>query len=306
MEKRTHLDPRRLREWADWAQMAFIDALVKSAPWSCEQMAFHGGTSLHLSWNSPRFSEDLDFLLSQEREKDIPGIMQRVEERMRQAALLFDPNLAIEIRDRTKEGSRLIHYQIVVSSPGKILGNAMVKAEFWKVDRTYLADYRSEFVYPLKPSDVVSRVSQPLPAATLQSAFADKLTAFSTRPFLKWRDIFDLWWISKQTPIDPVKMAPTFLHHVSAYNTVDGLPPEKALLRLLDMSEEDIFSKADPDLRKWLPEPLWASLYPDGVREMVRYARSTLVAVSEAVPEAGQSIVKERARGQSPSQDFGL
>lgn len=29
-----------------------------------EQIAFHGGTSLHFSWRSPRLSEDLDFLIA--------------------------------------------------------------------------------------------------------------------------------------------------------------------------------------------------------------------------------------------------
>lgn len=33
------------------------------------------------------------------------------------------------------------------------------------------------------------------PGATLATAYADKLTAFATRPNLKWRDVFDLWWI---------------------------------------------------------------------------------------------------------------
>jgi len=42
------------------AQYQFLDALMADPQIQYEQIAFHGGTSLHFSWRSPRLSEDLD------------------------------------------------------------------------------------------------------------------------------------------------------------------------------------------------------------------------------------------------------
>jgi hypothetical protein len=55
-----------------------------------------------------------------------------------------------------------------------------------------------------------------LPAATLQSSYVDKLTAFATRPFLKMRDIFDFWWISNNAQFElPKDLADRLLHNRS-------------------------------------------------------------------------------------------
>jgi len=209
--------------------------------------------------------------------------MSKVRQKMQSAVMLFDPSLTIEIKNKSKEESNLLSFHIVLSSPKKIIGNTMVKAEFWKVDSEYLDKYESEFVLPVKRNDVVSRISQPIPAATLKSAYADKLTAFSTRPFLKWRDVFDLWWIGKQIDINPAEMSKLFLHHVSAYNTVDNKHPKQALLQFLSLDIEDVVKKSDPDLKKWLPAPLWNALYPDGVRQMVMYTRDSLSKISDQI-----------------------
>ena len=62
--KRKHLSPAQATEWAQMAHALYLEALMAQAGWSVGDIAFHGGTSLRLSWNSSRYSEDLDFLLS--------------------------------------------------------------------------------------------------------------------------------------------------------------------------------------------------------------------------------------------------
>ena len=53
-------DQQRI-EWAQLAHVSYLHALMNQSTWRVGQIAFHGGTSLHLSWHSPRHSEDLDF-----------------------------------------------------------------------------------------------------------------------------------------------------------------------------------------------------------------------------------------------------
>lgn len=254
------------------AHLFFIDALATATPMTVEQIAFHGGTNLHLSWGSPRYSEDLDFLVNRDMGGRIREIMPKVQRRMQALARAVDPQLKVEIRDRTKDGDGLLNFRVILSSPD-VVGQVMAKAEFWQVEAGYLDDYETAFRRPGKPGDIMSRISQPIPAATLEAACADKIVALGFRPYLKWRDLFDIWWISGQVAIDRDRLARTTLHHASAYSGPEGASVAAGLARFLEVDPEDILRQADPDLKRWLPKALWESLNPDGIREMVHHAR---------------------------------
>lgn len=284
--KRIPLDVKTMSQWSQMAHSIYLDSLMSESSLTCEQIAFHGGTSLHMSWRSPRFSEDLDFLLSKEV-FDLDKITDKIKDSIQEKFISIDPNFNVEIKDKTKNADRMPLYHIVVSHPGYI-GNAMVKAEFWRVDADYLKQYPTEFKTPAPMGDFVSHISNPIPAATLETAYCDKLTAFATRPHLKWRDIYDLWWIGTQTDahLDISEVIPQFLHNLSAYNTLDGKNPSDALREFLKNDRDAVIKKSDPDLKRWLPEKLWSRLNPDGVEQMVDYVFAALKSVSDAMDDA--------------------
>lgn len=279
-----HLPPDLAAAWASAAQFRFLDALMADPVLACDQIAFHGGTSLHFSWRSPRRSEDLDFLTALTAE-DLRGTVERAHRKAVEAFLADDPRFILELRDKTRRGDRMIAYHLVVSHPD-YLGKTLVKVEFWRVDPGYLAGYPVEFRAPVSPGDIVSRISNPVPAATLETAYCDKLTAFATRSYLKWRDIYDLWWIGTQTDsrLELSTVVRQFLHNVQAYDTIDKLPPAQALRRFLTIHDpEAVIRKADPDLKRWLPDGLWARLHPEVTTEMVRYVWYALERVADAI-----------------------
>jgi hypothetical protein len=135
------------------------------------------------------------------------------------------------------------------------------------------------------PGEIVSRVSNPVPAATLETAYCDKLTAFATRHYLKWRDIYDLWWIGTQTEakLPVASVARQFLHNVSAYQTLGGLSPAQALRKFLERDTVELIRKADPELKRWLPRALWEKMHPSVTTEMVRYTAYSLQTVADAI-----------------------
>lgn len=277
---------------------AFIEALSTTFTVAPEKLAFHGGTSLHLSWRSPRFSEDLDFLLSRDFASSVSEAMPKIRRRLEATLRSVDPGLKVEIRDKTREGSRLLNYMVAISHPDHI-GVTKIKAEFWQVETDYLKSIETAFVVPTSAADVVSMISQPIPAVTLQAAFADKLTAFATRPHLKWRDLFDLWWIGQKIDLAIPEATDRFLHHVTGYNTVEGLPPDQALRKFTVRDRTEIAAQADPDLRKWLPPDLWRTLKGRGIDEVVTYVMSTLDKVAseiEARREASGPEVEDDER----------
>lgn len=281
-EKRKPLPPGLASRWSQLAHAFYLQALITESNWGFNEIAFHGGTSLRMSWNSPRHSEDLDFLLARQVE-NLDAISAKVEQALKDLFLAEDPNLRVELRSKTKDPNRMAVYQIVVSHP-YFIGNAMAKAEFWRVDDSYLAGYPVALRTPATQGEVVGLLSTPIPAATLQTAYADKLTAFATRPHLKWRDIYDLWWIGTQTntPLKMPEVAAQFLHNLGGYTTREGLPPAQALRLFLANDRDGVIQRADPDLKRWLPESVWDALQRQGaVDQMVDYVFHALGAVAD-------------------------
>lgn len=299
--KKKALTPDLARKWAGLAHMFFIDALSTSTRLSLDNISFHGGTNLHLSWGSPRYSEDLDFLVTRDFGSQVTDLMPKLEKRMRALAMAEDPDLKVEIRNKTKNPDGLLNFRIVLTSPN-IVGQVMAKAEFWQVEADYLKKYDAGFLQQKKPGEIVSRVSQPIPAATLDAAFADKVVALGFRPHLKWRDLFDLWWINNQRQINPVDRLDDIMHHASAYEGPDGMGLAQGLQAFLDRKIEDVMQQADPDLKRWLPKKMWDTLNPDGVRSMVDNARSIAQAVLEELSSrptenAGKTLETETEDG---------
>ncbi len=282
MKKQT-LSPALALQWAQAAHAQYLNALMSVADWSAQQFAFHGGTSLHLSWRSARYSEDLDFLLSRDV-ANVDKVLAKVLAILREQFRGMDVRFAIDIQDKSKDPARMLSFHITVSHAAYV-GKAMVKAEYWRTDAAYLANYPTQFRTPQAPDGLVVRVMNPVPAATLETAYADKLTAFATRPYLKWRDVYDLWWIGTQSSaqINVNSAAQQFLHNIQAYTPVDGLTPSHALRKFLANDRESIIAKANPDLKRWLPASLWSSLFPDGIAQMVDYVFYALQTVANAV-----------------------
>jgi predicted nucleotidyltransferase component of viral defense system len=280
---RRPLTPELASQWAASAQYQFLDALMADPQIQYEQIAFHGGTSLHFSWRSPRLSEDLDFLIARGA-ADLGNIVELAGQKVAEVFRSEDPQFTIEIKDRTRREERMISYELRVAHEA-YLGKALIKVEFWRVSPEYLAQYPVELRSPIQPGERVSRISNPVPAATLETAYCDKLTALATRPYLKWRDIYDLWWIGTQTDarLDLHSVTRQFLHNVSAYQTIDGLSPARALRKFLESDPAEVLKKADPDLRRWMPNALWEKMHPRVTTEMVEYTRGALQTVADAI-----------------------
>lgn len=284
------LSPQESTAWARRAQIAALEGLMTSSAWTCQQVAFHGGTSLHLSWQSPRFSEDLDFLLSNQVQ-DVEKTLEEVRAQVQLAFDAIDPAYVVELKNKTRDAGRLPRFDLLVGHPA-YMGKARIKLEFWRVDEDYLAQYPTTFRSPLTPGDMVSEVAHPVPAGTLVAAFCDKLTAFATRPHLKWRDIYDLWWIGTQsnTPLDTTEVVAQFLHNLSAYSPVQDLSPAMALRLFLKRDVSDLLKAADTDLQPWLPPSLWKNLQGRPMEDMVGYVRQVLSIVAEALENKSTTV----------------
>ena len=297
MTTNRHITETERAQWASMAHLALLQCIGDAVPWSIQDYAFHGGTSLHLNWNSPRFSEDLDFLLSTRVAVRLKSVMAIVGARLQETLLLTAPPLTVTITDMST--ARIGNFRVTLTRPG-ILGAVQVKAGFWLVPPTYFENYQATLRTPGIPANLGGariRVDTLLPAATIESAYYDKLTAFATRSHLKWRDLFDFWWIDQQLP-DEVAETPSLARvkgHLRGYDTAEGLSPSAALRRFAAMLTDRtaVIAAADLALKPFVSPSMWTSIRQATLGEMVDLARTrtmrlaTLLEVEALTPLPG-------------------
>lgn len=280
--KRRHLDIATRRNLSGLVHWAFIEALTHVIPFQTHEIAFHGGTPLHSHWGSPRFSEDLDFLLLRKLAPSIREFMPKITSRMRRTLQSHDPGpLNLMILDRTRNGSNLLNYRATLTSTA-FIGNVNVNAEFWQVDKDYLRKYEMIFLETLKCGNVAVPLSQAMPTATLEAAYADKLVAITNRNFLKLHDFFDLWWIGNRIDANPAATTDRFLHHSAAYSLQNSPTFHGSLRKFLNRPDLDSAAMTDTN-RKWLPETPHRNPKLDNFRLMVDHVCKVVDSVAKVI-----------------------
>ncbi len=139
------------------------------------KLVFKGGTCLYFFFDLPRFSTDLDFSYHQEAQQESAD---------REAITIIVANY-LEIK--ANEDKRFTWLWVGSHQEGK----QKVKVEVSK--RKYSDSYTEHEFYGLT-----------IRTLDLASMFAHKLCAITDRKEMVNRDLFDSWWLLKQTtPIKP-------------------------------------------------------------------------------------------------------
>src|SRR5660397_11042 len=167
-------------------QSAAISALMDSRRWQPGELAFQGGTCLHLAYGSARFSEDLDFMVR--GGLSLEGLAKEVLRRIR-----LPPDIPADMTVVVSKGKdeRNPHVFMITLGGPNVIGSAKVKIELWQTRETALNSLKL----------VVSTITSPaggqafVPVLTLDEILADKVYALGARDRLKARDVFDLWWL---------------------------------------------------------------------------------------------------------------
>jgi predicted nucleotidyltransferase component of viral defense system len=229
-------------------QTATLAALMNSRRWEPGDLAFQGGTSLHLAYGSARFSEDLDFMVR--GGLSLTGIAKAVQQQLRLPAdIPADLHLAVS----ASKDERNPHAFAVTLSGPQVLGSVKVKVELWQASAGALKSLRL----------VVTTLSSPsgqafVPTLTLPEIFADKVYALGARNRVKARDVFDLWWLSEKEKFEVTESA--LRTRLAIYPVPSGNLGEtarqwltNAALRLGDLLTPGAAIWVADDLKRWLP-----------------------------------------------------
>jgi len=154
-------------------------------------ICFQGGTSIHLLYRGYRYSEDLDFtgerLEQQLAQKFIKKSQSEIEKHITQLL----GNGQFQWHFPSVPASHRIYIYWLNFQPHGMRQKFRAKIEFacYPVYHTKIIPVKSDF-------DVLQR--RPLVTGlTLPELLAEKITAVAGRPYVKGRDLFDLWYLSE-------------------------------------------------------------------------------------------------------------
>lgn len=267
MPKR-HLTPTEAFDLRQALHVATLDALMASRRWEPGDLVFQGGTSLHLAHGSPRYSEDLDFLVNSSL--NLQSLAKAVEARLEGASWLVPDGAKLTV-SKAKDARNPHTFVVAIGGPD-LIGAVRVKVELWRVKESALTAV-STTVTPVRlVHGAASGLQTFVPTAELPEIYVDKVFALGARPYLKARDVFDLHWLA--------------VHGISGVCTTENLRvrletyPEEtpaAWLTKADARGQDLASSAaavGQDLKRWLPST-WP-LTKAAVQAMIQTAIASL------------------------------
>lgn len=315
-------------EWlhlTELAHAATLAGMLSARRWGPGELKFQGGTSLHLVYGSPRFSEDLDFVTA--TTKGLKASMTGAIAHVKAAFMREFPSLSVSLKVRDEEfiadprNPRL--FTITLAEPDWHQ-SLKVKVEFFIVAEQAQEAYEST-VRPMMSLRPKLRVDIPqvhLETAQISEILCDKLHALGDRARLKERDVFDLWWICNQEGLSPRQAAELFgaRHeaHLAMYPGGRALPELAGELRsradalLALIGPEGDMGPTTQAIARWLPtsdgtatggSSLLAS--EQSTRVMVEHAANCALATAEVIEQivevGGQQApdhagARERAR----------
>ena len=173
-------------------QFSILNSFSSKAQWNRPtQGAFHGGTSIRSCWGSPRYSEDLDFMVSVDERKNLDKIFSSIcsSVKLHIGSVLPGSLVDCAVKTGRDEAEDIIDVLNVKWTHKNRIGKVLVKTEFYIADASALVNYET---VQIRPKFANKEIFLALPVGTTLSLWADKLKAMATRPVIKWRDLHDL------------------------------------------------------------------------------------------------------------------
>lgn len=262
-----------------------LAAIAHARLWAPGELAFQGGTALHLAYGSPRYSEDLDFIIKSDAGLD--RLARTAATRIQGGLAVPYPGAVVSVKGRDKAGSTARNprlYTFTFTPPADRLGSVKVRLEFWVSEHAgnYLTEPRNAAIPGTQPLDIrlepARNFSALLPTGTQSEILIDKIHAMACREYPKPRDVFDLWLLASRGITSPAagEAWSTALERHGFLYTFHPIDQFPALLRARAAHFQGVVGKsaAIADLKRWLPDANLArqslAVMVDQTVEMVR------------------------------------
>lgn len=238
----------------EYVQLVILDYLFRRGLFS--QLVFQGGTALRLAYQGVRYSEDLDFVLKQ---KDL-DVFKKAGEHLQPLASHIKkiiPMITGAQLKAQKETSTFRRYCLIVEAD---FLNAKDKTN---IEIANVPSYDHNTIMIRHPDMALA------PALTVETAdeiLSDKILAFAARKYIKGRDIWDIYFITRVLNI-PVSQA--IMSMVKNKIKDYGLDESEFLRLLVEKTEwlkKDGVPVLHEEMDRFLPmayRDAYQSQYPD-------------------------------------------
>lgn len=151
------------------------------------QIVFQGGTALRIFYNNPRFSEDLDFVLKNPKEKyDLSKNTQSIKRYIESVYPFLE-----EIKTKSQKTNAKIQRTIIKTISEKPEQKIQIHIELAQIP-SYHNQPKILFFPPFNPAVTVEKPLEIL---------ADKITALGLRDYIKGRDLWDIYHLTVEQQI---------------------------------------------------------------------------------------------------------
>lgn len=236
-------------------QLVILEYLFRKGLFS--KLVFQGGTALRLAYQGVRYSEDLDFVLNQKNE----DVFKNLEEQLQPLAshvkklIPMITGAQLKIQKKTDAFQR---YCLIVEA------DFLDAKDKTNIEIVNVPSHEHHVVMIRHPELALA------PAVTVETAreiLSDKIVAFAARPYIKGRDLWDVFFIMKtlNVSIDPEVFSmikskimdyqlsehefPRLLAEKTGHLEKDGARIlHEEMDRFLPASYRDIYSAQYPDI----------------------------------------------------------
>jgi predicted nucleotidyltransferase component of viral defense system len=257
---------RRVKH-SELLQLVLLNVLYSQK--GSEKLFFQGGTAIRWVYGGLRFSEDLDFVTSHERE-GIESLLKKTASATANTCVAhFGPGAAELQKKAARETAFKAFY---VYRPEKQREKIAVKLDFeiLKPDRQpetlrYILRDIPQVAGLMKDGHLLlPYASSVILAETPEEILSDKIRAMFERNYIKGRDIYDIWWLVSRMNVKP-NWAMT-RKKLSMYRMRFSLTRSAGYF-LTHKAEKEIQIAIESDLPRFLPPAIYREYHKDNFRQ---------------------------------------
>jgi hypothetical protein len=271
------LPPATQREWIECAQRLVAGAIFNFSQQASCDLAMQGGSALRLFYGAPRYSMDMDFVIREDHVWRLNALIRPLHKQIEdQIQKELGPGFTVRLKGGPKPGKQLVRHTLTIENASLYLGAANLHMEFWPVDHDYMRNYTQKRATTADGTTINRADEQSINTPTLKGIYIDKVIALSSRTHIKWRDIYDVWWISSKLrnwlpePENAEEMTAMFIAQASAYDVGDPELALQGLRRFLDTDTEVLIDQAQAELVQFLDAKTFAEVFvEEGIRRVV-------------------------------------
>lgn len=185
-------------------------------------LVFQGGTALRLCYNNDRYSEDLDFVVHKEQtfDKDFMFYFKVMFEQK----IIQKYNLKAEISEPKKDDSIVQRWSAKVYLPSNH------KKSKINIEIVNVPSHSNHFQAINNNYQELMNKRIFVQVETLEEILADKILALAQRPYIKYRDLWDIEWLKNKNIQTDYNLLALKIQDYKGENFIENLKKREAEL----------------------------------------------------------------------------